>query len=67
MKWNKEKQNKRKERDDTMAAISKPVNKVVVIDSKKTKQFLDEFNKNKATSDFLLSCKKAAKLFGKDK
>lgn len=50
-----------------MAAISKPVNKVVVIDSKKTKQFLDEFNKNKATSDFLLSCKKAAKLFGKDK
>lgn len=50
-----------------MAAITKPVNKIVVIDSKKTKQFLTEFNKNKATDDFLLSCKKAAKLFGKDK
>lgn len=54
-------------RDDTMAAVSKPINKVVVVDANKTKQFLNDFNKNKVSVDFMNSCKKAAKLFEGDK
>lgn len=64
----KNKENKsRKERDDTMAAITKPINRQVVIDSNKTTQFVKDFNKNKITNEFVDSCKRAAKLFRKDK
>lgn len=50
-----------------MATIAKPVNRQVVIDSTKTKQFVKEFNRNKISDEFVASCKKASALFRKDK
>lgn len=50
-----------------MVAITKPINRQVVIDSNKTEQFVKDFNKNKITDEFIASCKKASKLFRKDK
>ena len=46
-----------------MAVLAKPINRISVI----KKQESREFNQNKVTNDFLESCKKAGKLFGKRK
>ena len=39
-------------------------NKIHVIPSERSKQFIENFNKNKPTEEFIESCKKARELFG---
>lgn len=53
--------------DDVMAVLTKPINKVMVLNAQESRTFIDEFNKNKVTKEFLSSCKKAGKLFNKGK
>ena len=50
-----------------MAVLAKPINKMAIIKEKESRKFGREFNKNKVTNEFLDSCKKAGKLFGKRK
>ncbi len=50
-----------------MAVLAKPVNKVTVIKEQDSRQFIREFNNNKVSKEFLSSCKKAGKLFAKNK
>ena len=50
-----------------MAVLAKPINKIAVIKEKDSQDFVREFNKNKVTKEFLDSCKKAGRLFGKRK
>lgn len=50
-----------------MAVLAKPLDKITVIEQKDSPKFLREFNKNKVTDEFLDSCKKAGKLFGRRK
>lgn len=57
--------NKKEEND--MAVLAKPINKIAVIKKQDSQEFVREFNKNKVTKEFLESCKKAGRLFGKGK
>lgn len=50
-----------------MAVLAKPINRVPVIQKEDSPKFVREFNKNKVTEEFLSSCKKAGRLFGKEK
>ena len=50
-----------------MAVLAKPINRIAVIKRQESQEFVHEFNDNKVTKDFLESCKKAGKLFGKRK
>lgn len=50
-----------------MAVLAKPINKMTIIKEEDFKEFVREFNKNKASKEFLESCKKAGKLFGRRK
>ena len=50
-----------------MAVLAKPVNKISVIKKQNSSQFIQEFNTNKVSGEFLGSCKKAANLFAKRK
>lgn len=50
-----------------MAVLAKPINRIAVIKRQESQEFVREFNANKVTKDFLESCKKAGKLFGKRK
>lgn len=50
-----------------MAVLAKPVNKISVVKEKDSQKFVQDFNKNKVTMEFLDSCKKAGNLFGKKK
>lgn len=50
-----------------MAVIAKPINRIAVIKKQESQEFVREFNENKVTKEFLDSCKKAGKLFGKRK
>lgn len=50
-----------------MAVLAKPINRISVIKRQESQEFVCEFNQNKVTNDFLESCKKAGKLFGKRK
>lgn len=50
-----------------MAVLAKPINKVTVIKEQNSRQFIREFNDNKVSKEFLDSCKKAGKLFAKNK
>lgn len=59
--------NNTKEEEKRMAALAKPVNRVSVIQEKDSRKFVRNFNKNKISEEFLDSCKKAGKLFGKRK
>ena len=66
------KENKENSLTDTkerkhMAVLAKPINKMAIIKEKESRKFVREFNKNKVTNEFLDSCKKAGKLFGKRK
>lgn len=54
-----------KKGDEHMAVLAKPSNKVVVIEADKSKDFIEQFNKNVVTEDFLKKCKKAGDLFKK--
>lgn len=57
--------NKKEEND--MAVLAKPINRIAVIKKQDSQEFVREFNKNKVTKEFLESCKKAGRLFGKGK
>lgn len=50
-----------------MAVLAKPINRIAVIKKQDSQDFVREFNENKVTTEFLDSCKKAGKLFGKRK
>ena len=56
-----------KEEGQKMAVLAKPINRIAVIKEKESQKFVREFNENKVSKDFLDSCKKAGKLFGKRK
>lgn len=56
-----------KREGNRMAVLAKPINKIAVIKQQDSQEFVREFNKNKVTKEFLDSCKKAGKLFGKRK
>lgn len=45
----------------------KPINRMLIIKEKISQKFIRDFNKNKVTKEFLDSCKKAGKLFERDK
>lgn len=47
-----------------MSTISKPINRITVIKLNDTPDFVKNFNKNVVTEEFLITCKKAGKLFG---
>ena len=46
-----------------MAVLEKPINRVSVIKSEDSPKFIQEFNKNKVSKEFLNTCKKAGDLF----
>lgn len=50
-----------------MSALAKPINRIAVIKRQESQEFVREFNENKVSKEFLDSCKKAGKLFGKRK
>lgn len=50
-----------------MAVLVKPINRIAVVKSSDSREFVREFNENKVSKEFLDSCKKAGKLFGKRK
>ena len=50
-----------------MAVLAKPINKIAVIKERESRDFVRKFNKNKVNKEFLDSCKKAGRLFGKQK
>ena len=56
-----------KKEGKNMAFLAKPINRISVIKKQESREFVREFNQNKVTKDFLESCKKAGKLFGKRK
>ncbi len=56
-----------KREGNRMVVLAKPINKIAVIKQQDSQEFVREFNKNKVTKEFLDSCKKAGKLFGKRK
>lgn len=67
-------QNSEIKRDDAneqegmnMAVLAKPINRVAIIKEKDSHEFVNEFNKNKVSKEFLNSCMKAGKLFGRKK
>lgn len=55
------------EEGEIMVVLAKPINKMTIIKEADFKEFVREFNKNKASKEFLESCKKAGKLFGRRK
>lgn len=67
MNRNKEKHSTNKKEGHNMAALAKPINRMAVIKKQDSQEFVREFNKNKLTEEFLESCKKAGRLFGKRK
>lgn len=50
-----------------MAVLAKPINKIAVIKKQESQEFVRKFNENKVSKEFLDSCKKAGRLFGKQK
>lgn len=56
-----------KEGGNTMAVLAKPVNKISMIQEKDSRKFVQDFNNNRVSKEFLDSCKKAGRLFGKHK
>ncbi len=50
-----------------MAVLTKPINRMAVIKKQNSQEFVREFNENKVKKEFLDSCRKAGKLFGKRK
>lgn len=56
-----------KKEGEGMAVLAKPINRITVIKSPESQTFVREFNGNKLTDNFLDSCKKAGRLFGKRK
>lgn len=50
-----------------MIVLAKPINKIILIKEKDAVEFLQDFNKNKVSSEFLASCAVAGELFHKQK
>lgn len=59
--------NEKERKGENMAVLTKPINRVSVIQEKDTSSFVREFNNNRVSKEFLKSCKKAGTLFGKGK
>ena len=51
----------------SMIVLAKSINRIAIIKKQESQEFVREFNKSKVTKDFLESCKKAGKLFNKEK
>lgn len=64
---NTQKKDSSNEKEVGDMVLTKPINKIEIITNDNTKKFIHEFNKNKVSTEFLSSCKKAADLFGKQK
>ena len=64
---NTQKKDSSNEKEVGDMVLTKPINKIEIIKNDNTKKFIHEFNKNKVSTEFLCSCKKAADLFGKQK
>ena len=64
---NTQKKDSSNEKEVGDMVLTKPINKIEIIKNDNTKTFIHEFNKNKVSTEFLSSCKKAADLFGKQK
>ena len=64
---NSQKKDSSNEKEVGDMVLTKPINKIEIIKNDNTKKFIHEFNKNKVSTEFLSSCKKAADLFGKQK
>ena len=64
---NTQKKDSSNEKEVGDMVLTKPINKIEIIKNDNTKKFIYEFNKNKVSTEFLSSCKKAADLFGKQK
>lgn len=67
MDKHKEECSTNKKEGNNMVALAKPVNRMAVIKKQDSQEFVRKFNKNRVTEEFLESCKKAGKLFGKGK
>ena len=63
---NTQKKDSSNEKEVGDMVLTKPI-KIEIIKNDNTKKFIHEFNKNKVSTEFLSSCKKAADLFGKQK
>ena len=64
---NTQKKDSSNEKEVGDMVLTKPINKIEIIKNDNTKKLIHEFNKNKVSTEFLSSCKKAADLFGKQK
>lgn len=67
MSDNVEKEECTEEGGNNMAVLAKPINKVSVIQEKDSRKFVQDFNNNRVSKEFLDTCKKAGSLFGKHK
>lgn len=67
MKDDAEKEEYTEEGGNSMAVLAKPINKVSVILEKDSRKFVQDFNNNRVSKEFLDTCKKAGSLFGKHK
>lgn len=56
-----------KKEENDMVVLAKPINRINVIKEQESSKFVRKFNDNKVTKEFLDSCKKAGRLFGKNK
>ena len=64
---NRTNHHKSKKEGKSMAVLAKPINRVAIIKRQESQEFVREFNENKVSKEFLDSCKKAGRLFGKRK
>ena len=48
-----------------MAVLAKPIDKMSIVKEKDSKKFIEDFNKNVVSKEFIDSCEKAGNLFGK--
>lgn len=54
-----------KSESEGIASLAKPINSMPIIKEQEAREFIYEFNENKVTEEFLDSCKKAGRLFGR--
>lgn len=53
------------ERKKVMSVLAKPVEEMILIKESEAQKFIQDFNENKVSKEFLDSCKRASKLFEK--
>ncbi len=64
MSKNKSK-NPLKKEDDHMATLAKSTNRMPFVRADNSKKFIEDFNKNIISSDFLKKCNESSKIFKK--